>query len=128
VTITGIALIAVPGGQVAAARPFLPAALTVGKNAETGINVYIGVRNGVAAYCGITCNLAGRGAQHGARFDSLEAITAASVTRGEARAIEQALIVRNPQFQNIRNSIDPRHSWYQQAVDWGEAWLRSHGF
>jgi hypothetical protein len=46
---------------------------------------------------------------------------------GEARAIEQALIKRNPGFQNIRNSISPKHSWYEDAVNWGESWLKTNG-
>ena len=55
-----------------------------------------------------------RAAEHGSRF------TLQPVTRGQARAIEQALITRNPGFENIRNSISPSHSWYPQAVNWGE--------
>lgn len=53
---------------------------------------------------------------------------AGGLTRGEARAIEQALIVRNPGYDNLINSIGTQHSWYQQAVDWGETWLRGNGF
>jgi len=49
------------------------------------------------------------------------------VTRGEARAIEQALIESNPGFQNIRNSISPTHPWYSNAVEWGKNWLRTNG-
>ena len=56
--------------------------------------------------------------EHGARF-RLQKITDAPVTCGEARAIEQALIKNNPGFQNIRNSISPTHTWYNQAVEWG---------
>jgi len=29
-------------------------------------------------------------------------------------------------FQNIRNSISPTHAWYDQAVEWGEQWLRNN--
>ena len=89
--------------------------------------MYLGIENGEAAYCGITCNLAQRAAQHGARFEALQQVTTSSVTRGEARAIEQALIERNPEFQNIRNSISPSHPWYENAVNWGESWLKSNG-
>jgi hypothetical protein len=39
-----------------------------------------------------------------------------------------ALINRNPGFEIIRNSISPNHSWYGQAVEWGEAWLKGNGF
>jgi hypothetical protein len=49
------------------------------------------------------------------------------VTRGEARAIKEALIVRNPGFGNMRHSISPTHPWYRQAVEWGEAWLKGNG-
>jgi len=38
-----------------------------------------------------------------------------------------ALINRNPGFDNIRNSISPNHSWYGEAVEWGEAWLKANG-
>jgi hypothetical protein len=37
------------------------------------------------------------------------------------------MIERNPDFENTRNSISPIHAWYQQAVDWGEQWLRDNG-
>ena len=45
-----------------------------------------------------------------------------------ARAIEQALIERNPGFENAINSISQRHSYYGSAVDWGEAWLQANGY
>lgn len=44
----------------------------------------------------------------------------APVTRGQARAIEQALIVRNPGFNNKINSISPTHSYYDDAASWGD--------
>jgi hypothetical protein len=78
-------------------------------------------------YVGITTDVARRQAEHGSRF-VLQRITSSPLTRGEARAIEQALIKRNPGFENKVNSISPKHSYYQQAVDWGEAWLKANGF
>ena len=51
-----------------------------------------------------------------------------SHSRGQARAIEQALIERNPGFENAINSISQRHCYYGSAVDWGEAWLQSNGY
>ena len=102
----------------------LPEALQGG---EASVDVYFGVRNGERVYAGITNNPARRAAQHAARFE-LEKITSSPLTRGEARAVEQALIERNPGFENIRNSISPNHSHYQQAVDWGESWLTSNGY
>lgn len=77
-------------------------------------------------YARITNDLGRRQIQHGDRF-ILQQVTSATVTRGQARAIEQALIERNPGFGNKINSISPKHSWYQSAVDWGEAWLRANG-
>src|SRR5690606_37972153 len=65
--------------------------------------VYLGYRDGKAVYCGISCNVARRDAQHGTRFKA-EAFTQ-MMPRGQARAIEQAMILRNPQFDNMRNSI-----------------------
>jgi hypothetical protein len=115
------------GGAVAGIEAALPEALTLGGNAETGIDVYLGIRNGQAVYCGITCNLAQRFAQHGSRFDALEQVTTSGVTRGDARAIEQAMIESNPGFQNIRNSISPQQPWYQDALNWGTSWLKSNG-
>lgn len=101
----------------------LPFALRGGK-ATT--HVYFGVRNGERVYVGITNNIARRQAEHGGRF-VLKQITESPVTRGEARAIEQAIINRNPGFENVRNSISPNHSWYGEAVEWGEAWLKANG-
>ena len=102
----------------------LPSALRGG---EATTHVYFGVRNGERVYVGITNDIARRAAEHGSRF-RLQPITTSPVTRGEARAIEQALINRNPGFENIRNSISPNHSWYGEAVEWGEAWLRGAGY
>jgi len=108
----------------ASAAPSLPSALQGGPALT---QVYLGIRNGVQVYAGITNNLIARQAQHGARF-VLQQITQSPLTRGEARAVEQALIVENPGFQNIINSISPAHPYYQQAVDWGKNWLRSNGY
>jgi hypothetical protein len=123
-----LAIPRVGSAQVAAQ---LPRALTLGRNAETGIDVYLGMRNGQAVYCGITCDIVARSAQHERDlrgFDLLSQITRQSVTRGEARAIEQALISRNPGFENLRNSISPGHPWFDDAVQWGESWLNKNGF
>jgi hypothetical protein len=39
-------------------------------------------------------------------------LTPTAVTRGEARAIEEALILRHPGFENKIHSISPKHSYY----------------
>jgi RHS repeat-associated protein len=87
--------------------------------------VYLGARNGETVYCGISCNVAARQIQHGTRFD-IQSISP-MMPRGQARAIEQAMIVRNPQFENIRNSISPSHAYYNDVVRWGENWLQENG-
>ncbi|WNV87867.1 RHS repeat-associated core domain-containing protein [Umezawaea sp. Da 62-37] len=115
-------------GGLGKGMPALPEALTVGRNADKGVDVYKGIKNGKDVYSGITNNLANRTAQHGSRFDYLQRVTAqGGVTRGEARAIEQALINRSQGLNKI-NSISPSHPYYQQAVNWGNAWLRRNGF
>lgn len=93
---------------------------------SSGRSHYGLLQNGQRVYVGITNDIMRRAAEHGARFD-VRQITQFLLTRGEARAIEQALIVRNPLFQNVINSISPKHPWYGDAVAWGEAWLRANG-
>jgi hypothetical protein len=105
----------------------LPVALSVGRNAEKGVDVYLGMENSASIYVGISNSIIRRGREHGAVFEYLQTLTRNPVTRGEARAIEQALIVRNPGFMNKINSISPSHAWYGEAVDWGEQWLRGMG-
>ena len=95
---------------------------------EAAYDVYLGIKNGEAVYAGITKNLACRAANHGDRFDLIQSITGSPVTRDQARAIEQALINSNPQFQNQINSIAKNRSWYDKASEWGAKWLADHGF
>ena len=104
----------------------LPQELAVGRNAQSGVHVYHGVDAGKPVYAGITDDIARRQAQHGGRF-VLDQLTPAGVTRGQARAIEEALIVRNPGFQNLRHEISPSHSWYRDALNWGNDWLTGQG-
>jgi hypothetical protein len=106
----------------------LPEALTTGKNAATGVDVYLGQRGNIPVYAGISNNFANRAAQHGDRFDGLALVTGTSVTRGEARAVEEALIVQNPGFENQRHSISPRKPFYDDALAWGQQWLSTHGY
>jgi hypothetical protein len=71
--------------------------------------------------------LAAPSTQHGDRFSALRPVTQCKVTPDQARGIEQALINRNPQFQNINNSIDPTRNWYNGATNWGEQFLSGLG-
>ncbi len=77
---------------------------------------------------GITYDVERRQREHGIDRFILDPVTTDPVPRGQARAIEQALIERNPGFSEKVNSISPRRSYYQDAVDWGEAWLRANGY
>jgi hypothetical protein len=86
------------------------------------------MQGNTAVYTGITSrSLSARSAEHGGRFSSLQAVGQCRVTPDQARGIEQALINRNPQFQNINNSIAPTRPWYSEAVNWGEQFLRGLG-
>jgi RHS repeat-associated protein len=90
--------------------------------------VYLGMQGNTPVYTGITRqSLTARGSQHGDRFSSLQPVGQCRVTPDQARGIEQALINRNPQFQNINNSIAPGRPWYNEATNWGEQYLRSLG-
>lgn len=111
--------------QTASAMPMpqLPGRLRYGGPTH----VYQGVKKNQPVYAGITNDLARRGNEHASRF-ILEPVTKSTVPRGAARAIEEALIVMNPGFENIRHSISPKHSWYQAALDWGKHWLKANGY
>ena len=86
-------------------------------------HVYLGIKDQVQRYVGITNDLARRFAEHGERFVDLRSV-ATDLTRGQARAIEQALIEYLPNLENIRNSISPNQPYYQEAVKWGTEWLK----
>lgn len=80
--------------------------------------------NGIAdlVFVGITQDLDRQAVEHGGQFFILE-LSVTPLERGQARAIEQAFIVANPQLQNQINSISPTHSYYNAAVAWGNRWL-----
>jgi hypothetical protein len=86
------------------------------------------MRDGKPVYTGITNNIAKRTSGHGERFDELVLVTQTPVGRGQARAIEEALIVRNSGYDNAIHSISSRRDFYDDAVEWGEAWLRLNGY
>lgn len=96
--------------------------------------MYKRARGETDVYAGITNNLARRGAQHGDRFVIKPVTGTGGVTRGQARAIEEALIKRaggvqreGGSYENLYHSISPDHPYYQQAVEWGEQWLQGMG-
>jgi hypothetical protein len=106
----------------------LPTELTLGRNADEGISVYLGQQGGIDRYVGITNDIGRRQSEHGdlIRIGSI----GSDLTRGQARAIARAQIVRaresGSDFINKRNSISPNHAYYGQAVEWGEQWLRAN--
>ena len=55
-------------------------------------------------------------------------MTTEPLTRRQARAIEQVMIERNPQFSNKINSISAKKEWYADARAWGEIWLRQYHY
>lgn len=90
-------------------------------------HVYIGYKNGKPVYVGIAKNVEARAAQHGDRFDELIPLTKKPLNRGEARAIEQAIIDNNSHFTNKINSISPKRDLYQDAKTHGEKWMEDLG-
>jgi hypothetical protein len=48
------------------------------------------------------------------------------LTRNQARAIEQASILNKPSFENKINSISPMRDYYNEAVEWGQKWLKEN--
>lgn len=118
-------------------RVFGPAArlpAELGGGARTYV-VYVGRGPDGSGYVGITNDFARRSAEHrvaGREFVPRELEGAGALTRGEARAIEQACIVRgrdtrtNPSHNKI-NSIDPKHPYYDDAVAFGSSRIQRQG-
>jgi hypothetical protein len=48
-------------------------------------------------------------------------------TRNQARAVEQAGMMANPQYQNKINSISPKNSIFNEVVSWGRNFLNNLG-
>lgn len=96
--------------------------------------VYFGVRSGstteTVSYVGITNNMARRQAQHSGKYDIRAQSPALS--RGQARAIEEALIMdggmvaAGGRLNNKIHSISPNHDYYAEALAWGRQWLKDN--
>ncbi|MDF2545537.1 MAG: repeat protein [Anaerosolibacter sp.] len=95
-------------------------------NGPADTYVYYGIKDGKIDYVGISKNMDNRFAQHGDRFDRLVPVTSEPLTRDQARAIEQVLIEKNPQFSNKINSISPKNVIYNDAIDWATKWLKDN--
>lgn len=101
-----------------------------GGTAETV--VYFGYRaDGTFAYVGITKNFSARKSQWSGLYDIRQ--QSSPLTRGEARAIEEALIVQGGfaadggRLANKIHSISPNHPYYDEAVAWATRWLADNG-
>jgi predicted GIY-YIG superfamily endonuclease len=109
---------------------FIPGGGEEEAGAKGGASVYrIISKEGKTVYVGITNNLARRAAEHG--VSNLDEI-ARGLTRQQARAVEQALIVRARELgiklENKINSISPTRSFYNEALAFGKKYLAEAGF
>lgn len=95
---------------------------------DADTSVYLGIKDGKPDYVGITKDILRRQGQHGDRFDFLREITTEPLTRRQARAIEQTMIEANKQFSNKINSISSKREWYDDAISWGQKWLKEQGY
>lgn len=120
----------------AGARVF-PQALEGGP-AVTHVYLRRNIATGEVDYVGITKNIDRRRYEHGfknkANYELVELTNPASpLTRGRARAIEQAVIdlkggvkSKGGLFENNRNSISASHAYRNEAKDWGTQWLHDN--
>lgn len=92
-------------------------------------------------YVGITDDLLRRGLEHVDRFDIREMSPGDVLSRQEARAVEEAMIMRaggthaspNPDYpypgiyQNLRHEVAISRDIHSLVVEWGENWLANRG-
>jgi RHS repeat-associated protein len=96
-----------------------------------GTHVYVAFVNNKAVYVGIARDVEERRLQHiaaGRGFDEVRQITSQPLNRAHARSVEQAIIDANPAFRNEINSISPTRALYNDAVRWGNNWLKANPF
>jgi len=106
------------------------------KRIDTGVSVYRGVDEaGEVVYYGISNDVPRRARQHkyarrGFQVESLDDLE--GLTRAEARAVEQALLVRSRNagrpLENKINAVSPSRWDYYDQVAIGEYILRFHGY
>ena len=80
-------------------------------------------------YAGITNDFERRIDQHGGIHGKLKKLeNTGNLTRNQSRCVEQA-IIKNTGIDNLNNkinSIDPKRDIYQEAVEWGEDWIKKN--
>ena len=105
-------------GEVAATENWLS------KGVST--SVYIGSVNNTPKYVGITKDIAQRSSQWKGVY-SIEEI-ASGLTRNQARSVEQSIInAQGMNFNNKINSIRYGRDVYDDAVKWGQSYLKNNG-
>jgi len=82
------------------------------------VSVYKGFDStGKEVYTGITNDISRRQSQHGDRFNKLNPVTD-SLTRNQARSVEQNLIEKGTNYQNKINSMSKKNQFYDRAKNW----------
>ncbi|WP_317162789.1 RHS repeat-associated core domain-containing protein, partial [Tenacibaculum maritimum] len=82
-------------------------------------------------YTGITNNFIRRVGEHAGSKGIIEELkNTGGLTKNQARSIEQAIIKNRGgvkgKWLNLINSISPKRGLYDEAVEWGEDWLRKN--
>jgi RHS repeat-associated protein len=100
-------------------------------------HVYLGFNgSGDVVYVGISGDVGTRRRQHladGRSFRVMQ-ISKVKLQRPLARAIEQAIIVKyglgkhSGQLENKINSISELRDWYDEALKWGNKWIKNNGY
>ena len=102
----------------------LPAALDGG---ISDTYVYLGYNDAnQAVFVGITRDL--DSAFLDGRFNGIREMTVIAVTRGQALAIQEAVLEEQPEFINELHAISPFEAHYTASVAWGRAWLVLNGW
>jgi len=102
-------------------------------NNSVYVNAPDGANNAIN-YGGITNNPTRRIGEHAGRFDDIIVLKGSGqLTRNQARAIEEAIIKNQGlkkaggRLDNAIHSISPKRAIYDDAVAWGEKWLKDNG-
>jgi len=99
------------------------------------VQVYFGVESGNRVYVGITNNLKRRKSQHNGIYGDPQSV-ASDLTRGEARMIEEAIILKCGRLEvdtetkrllrNKRYEISVKHAYYDTALQRGNDWVAAN--
>lgn len=95
---------------------------------EKNVSVYIGYKDGKAVYVGISNDVARREAEHvmAGKLDKVRPIVG-SLTRNQARTIEENMIIKNKEFKNSIDSIAGERDIYQEALKYGDDLMEQYG-